>query len=189
MAKKFTKISSTAFKNMQRGAGMILTKFDPASPADPQDEDIVCATTGGIQASCVATYADDFEDVDNVASNTKEGKVLKGWECKFIFTAVTMTAKSVQLSLGPATISGDKVSPKADLELSDFTDNLWWVGDLGDNGLAAINLKNVLSSGGFSLQTTKDGKGQVSVELQGHVSIKQQDVVPMDFYITQEIAA
>lgn len=55
MAKMFTQISSEAFKNIQRGAGMILNKFDPAKPAKPADADIVCATTGGIQASCVAT--------------------------------------------------------------------------------------------------------------------------------------
>ena len=116
-----------------------------------------------------------------------EGKTLKGWECKFSFTAVTMTVKSVQLSLDPATVSGNKISPKAELELTDFTDDIWWVGDLGNSGMAAINLKNVLSSGGFSLQTTKDGKGQLSVELQGHVSIAKQDVVPMDFYVAQDI--
>lgn len=189
MAKKFTKISSDAFKNMQRGAGMILNKFNPDSPTDPQDEDIVCATTGGIQASCVATYKDDFEDVDNVAPGTKEGQVLEGWECKISFTAVTMTTDLVKLSLGPATIAGNKISPKSELELTDFTNDIWWVGDLGNSGMAAINLKNVLSSGGFSLQTTKDSKGQLSVELQGHVSISQQDVVPMDFYVTQEITA
>lgn len=189
MAKKFTKISSDAFKNIQRDAGVLLNKFDPSKPADPADEDIICATVDGIQASCVATYRDDFEDVDNVAPGTKEGKVLEGWECKMTFTAVTMTTDLVKLSLGPATITGNKISPKSQLELTDFTDDIWWVGDLGNGGMAAVNLKNVLSSGGFSLQTTKNGKGRISVELQGHVSISQQDVVPMDFYVTQEIAA
>ena len=46
----------------------------------------------------------------------------------------------------------------------------------------AIQLKNALSTGGFTIQTTKNGKGQVSVELTGHVSIDAQDVVPMVFY-------
>lgn len=189
MANMFTQISSEAFKNIQRGAGMVLNKFDPAKPAKPADADIVCATTGGIQASCVATYVDDGEDIDNVPNNTKELKQLESWECKMSFTMVTMTAAALKLALGAATVSGNKIVPKAALESTDFTDTLWWVGDMGDGGLAAICLKNVLSSGGFSLQTTKNGKGQVSVELLGHVSISALDVVPMEFYVQETIAA
>lgn len=41
---------------------------------------------------------------------------------------------------------------------------------------------NALSTGGFSLQTTKNGKGQISLEITGHVSIEAQSVMPMEFY-------
>ena len=68
-----------------------------------------------------------------------------------------------------------------DLSQDDFTD-IWWVGDRADGGFVAIQLKNALSTGGFSLQTTKNGKGQVSVEITGHVSIDAQKEVPMVFY-------
>lgn len=188
MANMFTKVASDAFKNIQRGAGMVLNTFDPSKPKTPADSEIICATTGGIQASCVATYTDDGEDIDNVPANMKELKQLEGWECKMSFTAVTMTVEALKLALGAATTSGNKISPRASLDQGDFVDNIWWVGDLGNNGLAAICLKNVLSSGGFSLQTTKNGKGQLTVELQGHVSITAQDEVPMDFYIAKEAA-
>lgn len=187
MAKTFTKIASTAFKNIQRGAGMILNAFDPASPAAPADSAIICATTGGIQASCVATYTDDGEDVDNVPNNTKELKTLDGWDCKMSFTAVTMTPEVVKLALGPATVATNKITPKASLVNTDFTDEIWWVGDMGEEGMAAVCLKNVLSSSGFSLQTTKNGKGQLSVELTGHVSIADLDTVPMEFYVTDKV--
>jgi hypothetical protein len=40
-----------------------------------------------------------------------------------------------------------------------------------------------LSTAGFSLKTTKKGKGTVGVTLTGHVSISDTDVVPMEFYI------
>lgn len=189
MANKFTKISSDAFKNIQRGAGMILTTFNPAKPADPQDEDIVCATTGGIQASCVPSYVDDGEDIDNVPANMMELKQLESYECKMSFTAVTLTTKGVQMAIGPADVANNKITPRNELKLSDFADEVWWVGDMGNGGMAAICLKHVLSSGGFSLQTTKKGKGQLSVELMGHVSISAQDEVPMDFYVAQEMPA
>jgi hypothetical protein len=51
--------------------------------------------------------------------------------------------------------------------------------------LVAICLKNALSTSGLSLQTTKDGKGQISVSLSGHYSITEQDVVPMEFYVQE----
>lgn len=51
-----------------------------------------------------------------------------------------------------------------------------------DGGFVAIELKNALSTEGFSLQTTKNGKGQVAVTITGHVSINAQSVVPMVFY-------
>ena len=69
-----------------------------------------------------------------------------------------------------------------ELKDTDFAD-VWWVGDLSDGGLCAIRLINALSTGGMSLQTTKDGKGQISVTLGGHYSINNQDVVPMEFYV------
>lgn len=71
--------------------------------------------------------------------------------------------------------------PRRDLKQTDFSD-LWWVGDRADGGMVAVCLKNALSTGGFTLQTTKNGKGQVSVELTGHVSIDAQDTMPMEFY-------
>ena len=44
-------------------------------------------------------------------------------------------------------------------------------------------MRNALSTGGFSLQTTKNGKGQVSVSLKGFASIKDISKVPMEFYV------
>jgi hypothetical protein len=48
--------------------------------------------------------------------------------------------------------------------------------------MVAVCLKNALSTGGFTIQTSKNGKGQVSVTLTGHVSITDQNTMPMEFY-------
>ena len=74
-----------------------------------------------------------------------------------------------------------KIVPRRDLEQTDFAD-LWWVGDKADGGFVAVKIINALSTGGFSLQTTKNGKGQISLEITGHVSINAQSVMPMEFY-------
>lgn len=178
---KFTVIPQSTFENLQLNAGVLLKTFDPAKVAAPKDTDIICPTTGGINASCVPTYSDMGEDVDNCPTNMMELKHLDGWECKMSFTSLGADVNGIKLALGAADVADNKVTPRRDLKQTDFTE-IWWVGDRADGGCVAIQLKNALSTGGFSLQTSKSGKGQTSVELTGHVSISAQDVVPMVFY-------
>lgn len=180
---KFTVIPQNTFEGMQLDAGVILNRFDPTNPVAPADVDIVCATTGGINVSCVPTYSDLGEDVDNCPVNMKELKHLDSWECMMSFTSLGTSQEAIRLALGAADVnaSSGKIVPRRDLEQTDFSD-LWWVGDRADGGLVAVKLKNALSTGGFSLQTTKAGKGQISVELTGHVSINDQNTMPMEFY-------
>lgn len=184
MAGRFTVIPEDTFRELQMDAGVLLTQFDPANPVAPDDDAIVCATTGGINASCVPEYSDLGEDVDNCPPNMKELKHLDSWSCVMSFTSLGTSPASIRLSLGAADIDGTdetKIVPRAELHQTDFSD-IWWVGDRADGGMVAIQLKNALSTGGFTLQTTKNGKGQVSVELTGHVSINAQTEVPMIFY-------
>lgn len=179
-------VSQSMFEDIQLDAGNILTSFDPANPARPADTDIVAVTSGGISVSCVPTYSDFGEDVDNCPNNTKELKHLDGWECSMSFTDVILNESNVKRSLGAADRTGTKtytITPRAELQQSDFETALWWVGPRAGGGGAAVKLSNALSTGGFSLQTTKNGKGQLSMEITGHVSISAQDVVPMEFYI------
>lgn len=180
---KFTKIPQNTFTELQLDVGVLLKTFDPDAGAEPADEDIICATTGGINVSCVPTYSDFGEDVDNCPTNMMELKHLDSWECKMSFTSLGTSAESIHLALGAADIdaASGAIKPRRDLKQTDFSD-VWWVGDRADGGLVAVCLLNALSTGGFTLQTTKNGKGQVSVELTGHVSIDDQDTMPMEFY-------
>lgn len=177
----FTKIPEDTFNALQMDAGVLLNTFDPTNPAEPADADIICATTGGISVSCVPTYSDFGEDVDNVPLNMMEFKHLDGWECTLSTTGLGTSPELIKLALGAADVSGDKVTPRMAIQQTDFSD-LWWVGDRADGGLVAVKIMNALSTGGFALQTTKNGKGTVTIEITGHVSIEAQSVVPMEFY-------
>lgn len=185
---RYTTIPQDAFEGLQLDAGMLLDRFDIAAAAAGElgftDEDIICATTGGINPTCVATYSDFAEDVDNAPINLMEFKHLDSWDCGIATTSLGMSPKLIKWALGAADIDKTNtglIIPRRALKLTDFSD-LWWVGDRADGGFVAINLKNALSSGGLSLQTTKNGKGQITLEIKGHVSLKAQDEVPMQFY-------
>lgn len=127
-----------------------------------------------------ATYA---ASEDTSVDPTKTYYLRTGTSGSYVYTKVASpTGNPVTNSYYEMSAPGEMVTPRATLAQTDFTDELWWVGDRADGGLVAVKLSNVLSTSGFSLQTTKKGKGQVSLELTGHVSINAQTVVPMDFY-------
>lgn len=180
----FTVIPQDTFAQLQVDAGVLLTTFTPSTPATPADNTIVCATTGGINVVCQPEFEDWGEDIDNCPNNTKELKRITGWNCSISTTAVGTTPELIKRALGAADIDGTtKIVPRRQLAQTDFSD-LWWVGDKADGGMVAVRILNALSTGGFSLQTTKNGKGQIAIEITGHVSINSQNVVPMEFYST-----
>ena len=182
---RFSVISQDAFSEFQVDAGVLLKSFNPESP-ELVDENIICATAGGINPTCVPSFSDWGEDVDNVPNGMKEMMHLDSYECTLGFTALNTTPDVIRMALGAADVdaSSGKITPRRDLKNTDFAD-IWWVGDRSDGGLVAIRLINALSTSGLSLQTTKNGKGNIAVTLSGHVSIKEQNVVPMEFYVQE----
>lgn len=180
----YTRIPADTFEQIQTDAGILLYNFDITQPTKVKEEDIICPTTGGITASCTPTYSDMGEDVDNCPANLLELKHLDSWECLLEFTSLGTTPKSIRLALGAADIDSknpSKIIPRVSLKTSDASD-IWWVGDRADDGMVAVCVKRALSTSGFSLQTSKNGKGQTSVTLTGHVSVATQQEVPMEFY-------
>lgn len=178
---RFSKVSETAFNDFQVDAGVLLKNFDPETP-ELVDADIICATTGGISPSCTPTYSDYAADVDNAKNNMLEFMRLDGWTCTMGFTALDTSPEVLKMALGAADATDGKVTPRNSLKNADFAD-IWWVGDKADGGFVAICLKNALSTGGLSLSTSKNGKGNISVTLTGHYSVATQDSVPMEFYV------
>lgn len=180
----FTVVPQSTFEDMQLDAGVLLKTFNPASPSAPSDSDIITATTGGINVVCKPNFSDLGEDVDNVPNNMKELKKLESWDCSISTTALGTSPELIKMQLGCADIDGSdssKIIPRAELRQTDFSD-IWWVGDKADGGMVAVQIKNALSTEGFSLQSTKNGKGTSSLTITGHVSINAQNEVPMVFY-------
>lgn len=181
---RMTRIPADTFSQIQTDAGILLYNFDPAKPENVKDTDIICPTTGGITAAAEPTYSDMGEDVDNCPANLLELKHLDSWDCHLEFTSLGTTPKSIRLALGAADVDTENpthIIPRVSLKTSDAAD-VWWAGDRADGGFVAVCLKRALSTSGFSLQTTKAGKGQTSVTLTGHVSVATQSEVPMEFW-------
>lgn len=187
---KFKKIPESTFQQLQLNAGVLLSSFTPAS-ASVVDANILGATSGGVNFTAAPTYSDYGEDIDNCPKNMKELKKLDSWEVTLSGTFLTVTPASAKLLIGAAdTDSADttKVVPRNDVLDGDFKD-IWWVGDYSDKngesngGFVAIHMLNGLSTGGFQIQSTDNGKGQFAFTFTGHYSMDAQETVPFEVYV------
>ena len=184
---KYTKIPETTFKNLQLNAGVLLSAFNPES-ATVANESIIGATTGGVNFTATPTFSDYGEDIDNCPKNMMELKKLDSWEISMGGTYVTVDANAVKSLVGAADVSGNKITPRNDVLLSDFTD-VWWVGDYSDKngetngGFVAIHMMNALSTGGFAIQSSDNGKGNFAFTYTAHYSMNAQDTVPFEVYV------
>ena len=184
---KFTKIPETTFKNLQLNAGVLLSAFNPAT-AEVANESIIGATTGGVNFTATPTFSDYGEDIDNCPKNMMELKKLDSWEISMSGTYVTVDANAVKSLVGAADVSANKVTPRNDVQLSDFTD-VWWVGDYSDQngetngGYVAIHMMNTLSTGGFAIKSSDNGKGNFAFTYTAHYSMDAQDTVPFEVYV------
>jgi hypothetical protein len=128
-----------------------------------------------------ATYA-LTEDEAIVSGKTYYTRT--GTDPNYVYTPVASPVVADIATYYELTSPDFMIVPRANLKQDDFQ-HLWWVGDKADGGMVAVQIKNALSTGGFSLKTTKNGKGNLTLEITGHVSINAQDEVPMVFYSTE----
>ena len=184
---KYTKIPETTFKNLQLNAGVLLSAFNPET-ATVANESIIGATTGGVNFAANPTFSDQGDGIDNCPKNMMELKKLDFWDINMSGTYVTVDANAVKALVGAADVSGNKITPRNDLKLTDFTD-VWWVGDYSDQngetngGYVAIHMMNTLSTGGFAIKSSDNGKGNFAFTYTAHYSMSAQDTVPFEVYV------
>ena len=187
---KFTQIPTNTFKELQLNAGILTSKFTPATGTVEADN-ILGATSGGVSFSATPTHTDLGDDIDNCPENMKELKKLQSWEAKMSGTFLTVNTAQAKSLIGAADIGSSdttKVTPRNDLASTDFED-IWWIGDYSDKngatngGYIAIHMMNALSTGGFQLQSGDKAKGQFAFEYTAHYSMAAPDTVPFELYI------
>lgn len=185
---KFTQVASDAFQKLQLNAGIILTDFSPAT-ATVDKSKILAATSGGVSFATNPEYIDFGEDIDNVPPNTKQLKRLQSVNPVMSGTLKTADTNTAKMLMAAADVANGKVTPRSILVDDDFVDDIWWVGDYSDKngttngGYLAIHMMNVLSTGGFQLQSNDDGKGDFEFELTAHYDLEDIDNVPYEVYV------
>lgn len=187
---KFTRIPEDTFKKLQLNAGIMCRAFTPAT-GEVDEADLLGATSGGVSFSATQTFSDFGEDIDNAPANVKELKRLERWDVTMSGSFVSVDVNTAKTLVSAGDIDADdptKIVPRNELKASDFED-IWWVGDYSDHngessgGFVAIHMLNCLNTGGFSIQSNDDGKGEFAFEFMAHYSLEDQSRVPFEVYI------
>ena len=187
---KFTQIPTNTFKELQLNAGILASTFTPTT-GTVESNNILGATSGGINFTATPSYTDLGDDIDNCPKNMMELKKLDSWEAKMSGTFLTVNTTQAKSLLAAADIGGSdttKVTPRNDVSVTDF-DDIWWIGDYSDKngatngGYIAIHMMNALSTGGFQIQSGDKAKGQFAFEYTAHYSMDAADTVPFEIYI------
>lgn len=176
---RFSKISQHAFEDMQLEAGMLLNRFNPALP-DVQDEDIICATTGGITVTCTPTYTDFGEDVDNCPNNTKELKHLDSWDASIGTTALGMSQDAIKLSLGAADATAPTYELTSDSALVTGKTYYTRSGSAGNYTYSAVASPSASSLGSYY---EKNESGKVTPR----ASLKQSDFINAIWWVGDRV--
>lgn len=189
MGMKFTQVRSDTFQALQINAGIVASQFNP-STGSLDAEEILGATTGGIQFASNPEFLDFGEDVDNVPNNTAQLKRLTRYNpvLSGTFVALDQALAGLLVGTNTTTTSSGLIVPSTEIAVADFKD-VWFVGDYSDKngatngGYIAIHVLKAYSTGGFQWQSTKDGKGQFAFELTGHYDLSNIGTAPFEMYV------
>ena len=122
---KYTQIPTDTFQKLQMNAGMIVKGFVPATG---EFEEIVGATSGGIQFQDNVSYVDFGDDIDNCPKDMKELKKIDKHEVTMSGSYVTVDKDSARSLAGAADIDEDDethIVPRNDLDINKDFDILW----------------------------------------------------------------
>lgn len=184
---KFTQVAADVFEKLQLNAGVLLSEFDPTTGTLDKTK-IIAATSGGNTFTATPEISDFGEDIDNVPANTKELMRIESYTVELSGTAKTVDAAMVKRLIAAADIADGKITPRHNVEASDFN-TIWWVGDYSDvntganAGFIAIEMVNAISTGGFSLKSNDKGKADLAFTFRAYYSIADVDTPPFNIYV------
>ena len=190
----FAKLPANMWKNIGINAGVLLSEFD-LETVEVDKTKIIGATTGTVTFNAAQTFTDFGEDVNNCPKNTKELMMLDDWDIKLSGTFITADTAASKRLMAVADVAGNKVTPRSTIDILNDFQELWFVFDYGDvhsgsnPGRYVIHMTNVMSTGGFQVQTDDKEKAKWPFEFTAHFSADAEDTVPFEVYVIPGTAA
>lgn len=193
--KKYSGFTSATAESLVLNAGAFFKNFTVGT--DTFDSAVTAgkligATKGGGEFSAVPEVRQI--EVDGVAGRAKGLEVIDSWETYLKATVLEIKEDTLMLGLGAATKTEnaqtgyDAISADASIELTDYIENITWVGTLsGSNKPVIIQVYNALNTDGLKLSVQDKSEASIEMTFYGHYAQGSLDTAPFKiFYPTTE---
>lgn len=187
----FSGFTADTAKHLQLDAGAFLKDYDPTTDTwdTAKATKLIGATSGGGSFSAVPTMR--RIEVDGVKGAAKGLQNVDEWVITITANVKEFTAETIKLSLIGATgtptdaqpTGYTKITASSELKLTDYINNITWVGRLsGSEKPVIIVVKNVLSTNGLSLTMADKAEGMIPITFTGHYDPKKLEELPFEIY-------
>ena len=185
----YTGFNEKTAENLLLDAGAFFKNFDIATDTFESAKTankLIGATQGGGSFEAIPTVRQ--VEVDGVRGKAKGLERIDEWVVSLKATVLETTVNTLKLALAAAKITqvdgaGEtkytKITPKDNIELDDYIENITWVGTLsGSDKPVIIQVFNALSDSGLSLTFQDKNEGKVSLSFAGHYDYTQTTQEP-----------
>ena len=167
------------FKNFNVGTD----DFDSAVAAGK----LIGATKGGGEFSAVPEIRQI--EVDGVAGRAKGLETIDSWDIYLKANVLEVKEATIQSGLAASSVDTatntdyDIITASNNLEVSDYIDNITWVGTLsGSDKPVIIQIFNALNTEGLKFSTTDKAEATISLTFYAHYTQDDLDTPPFKIY-------
>lgn len=188
--KKYSGFTTETAKSLLLNAGAYFKNFDVST--DDFDSAVTAgkligATKGGGEFSAVPEIRQI--EVDGVAGRAKGLETIDSWDIYLKANVLEVKETTIQSGLAASSVDTstntdyDIITASNNLEVSDYIDNITWVGTLsGSNKPVIIQIFNALNTEGLKFSTTDKAEATISLTFYAHYTQDDLDTPPFKIY-------
>lgn len=181
-------VKTDTIENTEFEAGLILKNKFTASSSFNKNNDVLCATIGGIKVA-IAQIKQVIK-FDGVLDNTAGIERVVGWTGSVQFSTKEVDSEKVKLALGFAGITSttgkDTITLKQGIIPTTDYQDFYVLGKLGDGSWRQIIINKAMNVSGLNETRNDKNETEISFDLQANYGIDTQDTPPISIeYITE----
>lgn len=188
--KKYSGFTTETAKSLLLNAGAYFKNFDVGT--DDFDSAVAAgkligATKGGGEFSAVPEIRQI--EVDGVAGRAKGLETIDSWDIYLKANVLEVKEATIQSGLAASSVDTstntdyDIITASNNLEVSDYIDNITWVGTLsGSDKPVIIQIFNALNTEGLKFSTTDKAEATISLTFYAHYTQDDLDTPPFKIY-------
>lgn len=188
--KKYSGFTTETAKSLLLNAGAYFKNFNVGT--DDFDSAVAAgkligATKGGGEFSAVPEIRQI--EVDGVAGRAKGLETIDSWDIYLKANVLEVKEATIQSGLAASSVDSstntdyDIITASNNLEVSDYIDNITWVGTLsGSDKPVIIQIFNALNTEGLKFSTTDKAEATISLTFYAHYTQDDLDTPPFKIY-------